>query len=359
MPFMDPGTLDELKRQNQSITAELREQLSLQEKLTAMERGGSNGGSRGGVSPTPATFTPVASRSREDFSRMFKEEVEKEGRSTGADGGSFGLSARTLARGGRGLAHILGGASSIHSRDIGGIANASAGIAGTLGFGNVANALGGIASAAAMAMPFAQTVLSGINVAKGLYDEQSKGMSEFLKTSQMQTAGNFNVARIHRDRSTAEQIADGNSSIEDRFARMLGFDPTREKVEKELQRRMSLAKSGISFEDQDTKYNPKNFLNSAAVKHASSFQDRGALSYVYDALFSTPEDRKGRDMQAAVEESQRVMAGEMARREVMHEQWLDTTTDGTMNRVVEKQRSEWFKAIEHDRSEKYNDWNRF
>lgn len=355
MSFLNPGSLEELKRTNESITAELREQLALQERLTGMERGAA----RGGTSPTAATYAPSQSRSREDFSRMFRDELEKQGRGVAASSGSFGVTAKSLWRGGRGLEHLLGGAHAAHSRDIGGLANASAGIASAMGFNNIASVAGTVAGAAGAAMPFAQMVLSAIEAGKSMYDSENRGMGEFLKTSKMQKEGGFNVARMHRDRATFEARAEAEGGVWENLQRKFGFDPNREKVEKELQQRMALARAGISMDEQDTKYNPTNFMNSQAVKHASSFQNRGAATWVYDQLFSTPEDRHGRDMQAAVEESQRVMQGELARREAMHEQWLDASTDNVMNRVVEKQRQEYFRAIEHERIEKYNDWNRF
>ena len=82
--FLNPGSLEELQRRNQSITSELREQLQLQEN--ALWHGPRRAGN---VSASP-TVLPSISRQRDDFRQMFKEEIDGFRRAFKARGGDDG-----------------------------------------------------------------------------------------------------------------------------------------------------------------------------------------------------------------------------------------------------------------------------
>ena len=73
------------------------------------------------------------------------------------------------------------------------------------------------------------------------------------------------------------------------------------------------------------------------------------------------EDAKERSW--AVEDTKRVVEAYLREQETKkqeHEVCLqEQSTDGVLNAVIEKQREEYFKAVEHERIEKYNDWNRY
>lgn len=345
MAFINPGSVEEIKKQTADITRELERQAALQEKLTGM-------GGRAGSGSGPGYVSSV-SRDRDSFRQMYKDEKSRE---------ESAFKAGSIREGLHGLVSLrrLMSGGEISARDISHVTSVSSTIAKALGFENVSGALGAFGSAVSMAAPAAMATKEYIDAARNSQDERRQGYSEFLKTSSA-TKNYGELLEIHRLRGDLSQTAAGGRSAWSTLAENLPYfasaeDTERGGVEKDLQRHLDLAHKGISFKTQREKYAPANFMDSAAAQHASSFQDRGTLDYVLDAMISNKMERFNRDMAAATKESLRVMEGQIARSEHDRQVWEEQSYDGVLNGVLEKQRNEYLEAVKKENIKRVCEW---